>query len=217
MITPSELDLQISIWYATTEQKTLKSLSEHFDVSIKQLYVWRNNIDLRPIIENTLETMIPKESADIPWFGPAARLPALFDDQSKLWQACNDYFQWNKENPLLEHKVFCQNGEIITTELEKMRAMTIDGLCIHLQIHRDTWYEMAKKEHLANTCKQVGMIIRNQKFSGAAGGLLNPMIIARDLGLVDAVKNQMVGGDPGDAPVQQEIRVTYVRPGDIKK
>ena len=217
MITPSELDLQISIWYATSKQKTLKSLSEHFDVSIKQLYVWRNNLDLRPIIENALETMIPKESADMPWFGPAARLPALFDDQAKLWQACNDYFQWNKDNPLIEYKVFCQNGKIVSAELSKMRAMTIDGLCIYLQIHRDTWYEMAKREHLANTCKQVAMILRDQKFSGAAGGLLNPMIIARDLGLVDAVKNQMVGGDPGDAPVQQEIRVTYVRPGDIKK
>jgi len=215
MITPSELDLQISIWYATSEQKTLRSIADHLEIPIKQLYVWRNNVDLRPVIENMLETMIPKESIDNPYFGNGN--VAMFDDPDKLWQTCNDYFEWNKQNPLLEHKVFCQNGEIVTTELEKMRAMSIDGLCIHIGIHRDTWYEMAKKEHLTKCCKQVGMIIRNQKFSGAAGGLLNPMIISRDLGLVENSKNQMVGGDPGDAPVKQEIRVTYVRPGDIKK
>ncbi|MDC9826565.1 terminase small subunit, partial [Devosia sp. ZB163] len=43
---------------------------------------------------------------------------------------------------------------------------------------------------------RVDEIIRAQKFEGAAAGLLNPNIIARDLGLADKQELTGKGGSP---------------------
>lgn len=77
--------------------------------------------------------------------------------------------------------------------LPKMRAMTISGLCIHLGISRQGWHEYRQKEDFSAICERVEDIIRDQKFSGAAADLLNPSIIARDLGLRDGVDNHHSG------------------------
>jgi len=65
-----------------------------------------------------------------------------------------------------------------------MRAMTIIGLCLFLGIDRKTWrnYSKRTKGFIATTTR-VEDIIYEQKFTGASSGLLNPNIIARDLGL----------------------------------
>jgi hypothetical protein len=64
-----------------------------------------------------------------------------------------------------------------------MRAMTISGLCIFLDISRPTWVEYRAKEGFSSIVSRVDEIIRTQKFEGASADLLNPSIIARDLGL----------------------------------
>lgn len=66
-----------------------------------------------------------------------------------------------------------------------MRAMTIDGLCIFLDIDRTTWYAWRDVEDFSNIVTRVESVIRDQKFSGAAADLLNANIISRDLGLAD--------------------------------
>jgi hypothetical protein len=103
----------------------------------------------------------------------------------KLWHSCCQYFEWVEENPLQEEKLFSYQGETHTGTIRKMRAMTIVGLCLFLEISEDTWSNYRKKEDFIGVTTRAEMIIYEQKFTGAAAELLNPNIIARDLGLRD--------------------------------
>lgn len=58
-------------------------------------------------------------------------------------------------------------------------------MCIYLDISDETWATYRTKEGFIGVTRKAEQIIRTQKFSGAAADLLNPNIIARDLGLVD--------------------------------
>lgn len=109
----------------------------------------------------------------------------LFASADVLWSACCEYFEWVDKNPLWESKPFHHQGEIVTAKVAKMRAMTIDGLCIFLDIDRTTWYAWREADDFSHIVTRAESIIRDQKFSGAAADLLNANIIARDLGLKD--------------------------------
>ena len=52
-------------------------------------------------------------------------------------------------------------------------------------------------------------IIYNQKFTGAAADLLNPNIIARELGLADKQQNEHTGVDGKPIAHSVEIKVTF--------
>ena len=109
-----------------------------------------------------------------------------FANPEALWDACVQYFDWVAAHPLMEAQAFAYQGEITENNLPKMRAMTIGGLCIFLDIAHVTWREYYKKGgDFTKVCSQAEEIIKEQKFTGAAAGLLNHAIIARDLGLVD--------------------------------
>jgi len=91
-----------------------------------------------------------------------------------------------QDNPLLEEKVFHTNGLITKATVTKMRAMTLDGLCLFLDISFQTWDSWrTSRPDLSDVITRIERTIRDQKFSGAAADLLNPLIIARDLGLRD--------------------------------
>lgn len=61
--------------------------------------------------------------------------------------------------------------------------MTITGLCTFLDISRSTWTAYSENPDYLDIIEQVERIIWVYKFEGAAVGLLNPNIIARELGL----------------------------------
>ena len=67
----------------------------------------------------------------------------------------------------------------------KMRAMTLDGLCIFLDVSFQTWLNYKTRKGFLDIIGRVESIVCVQKFTGAAAGLLNPNVIARDLGLAD--------------------------------
>lgn len=123
------------------------------------------------------------------------RLP-LFDNSEQLWEACLDYFEWVEANPLQEQKATLYQGEFIKGTVNKMRAMTIDGLCIFIDVSMDTWSNYRTRDSEENgffgVTKKAEQIIRHQKFSGAAADQLNANIIARDLGLADKQDIQQV-------------------------
>lgn len=120
----------------------------------------------------------------------------IFASPDDLWEACTEYFQWVEDNPLWEDKVTSFQGVNTHEPLAKMRAMTISGLCIFLDVTRSTWDEYRKREGFSDIVTQVEEIIRDQKFSGAAADLLNANIIARDLGLADKSELTGKGGGP---------------------
>lgn len=111
--------------------------------------------------------------------------PRLFASAEALWEACCEYFQWVDDNPLHEMKAFSYQGEVVQEPVAKMRAMTIDGLCLFLDIAVSTWYEWRNVDDFSEVVAKAESVIRSQKFAGAAADLLNANIIARDLGLAD--------------------------------
>ncbi len=85
---------------------------------------------------------------------------------------------------------------MVQEPVAKMRAMTIMGLCNFLDIAMATWQEYRGKQDFSAVVSRVEQIIRQQKFEGASADLLNPNIIARDLGLADKQEHMGEGGGP---------------------
>lgn len=144
--------------------------------------------------------------------------PRKYSDAKSLWDAAVAYFVWIEEHPLLEQKVFHSEGNITKTDVAKMRAMTITGLCLHIGIGESTWHswkdrnDARYREDLIDVMEMIHGVIREQKFTGAAGGLLNPVVIARDLGLSD--KSEISGPDGG--PIQtKEVSARDVVAGKL--
>jgi len=123
----------------------------------------------------------------------------IFASPEQLWEACCEYFGWIEANPLYEAKAFAFQGIVTVESLPKMRAMTISSLCIFLDIDVTTWHAYRDKKDFSLVTTRVDEIIRTQKFQGAAADLLNPNIIARDLGLTD--KSELTGADGGPLQV----------------
>jgi len=119
----------------------------------------------------------------------------IFADADQLEAACAEYFTWVENNPLYEAQAFAYQGVVKVEPIAKMRAMTVAGLCIFLDISQQAWGEYREREGFGDVTTQVDDIIRTQKFAGAAAGLLNANIIARDLGLAD--KSELTGKDGG--------------------
>ena len=109
----------------------------------------------------------------------------LFGSPAALWEACCEYFEWVEANPLIEMRPFAYQGVVIQEPVPKMRAMTIDGLCLFLDIDVRTWASWRSVDDFIPVVTRAESVIRSQKFAGAAADLLNANIIARDMGLAD--------------------------------
>ena len=132
-----------------------------------------------------------------------------FETPDDLWKAAVEYFEWVDENPLQEGIVY---QGVLNEEQAKplMRAMSLDAMQIFLDISDTCWYEYENREGFTGITNKIRKIIRSQKFEGAAAGLLNPNIIARDLGLSEKQDNTHSG--PNGGPIQQDHkwRVEFV-------
>ncbi len=118
----------------------------------------------------------------------------IFETPELLWESCSEYFDWVEDNPLEEEKLFAYQGAIKRETVSKMRAMTLGGLCIFLDVTEDTWSNYRQRKDYLGVVSKVEKIIYNQKFTGAAADLLNANIIARDLGLSDKQEIDHSGG-----------------------
>ena len=113
-----------------------------------------------------------------------------FTTADELWQACCEYFQWVEDNPLYEDRIISFQGAATHVPTAKMRAMTIEGICIFLDIDKKTWRNWREsRQDLFPVVQRAEEVIRCQKFTGAAADLLNANIIARDLGLADKTEH----------------------------
>lgn len=117
----------------------------------------------------------------------------IFATPDDLWGACCEYFAWVEDNPLYEMKAFAYQGAVIQEPVAKMRAMTLDGLQIYLDVCVQTWANYRANPDFLEVVTRVERVIRDQKFTGAAADLLNPNIIARDLGLKDSSETEIKG------------------------
>ena len=130
----------------------------------------------------------------------------IFKTDKDLWNACVEYFEWNDNNPLQEEKINFYQGEPSKATVNKMGALTMEGLYSFLMICRQTWTNYKSRDEYVAITTRVENIIRDQKFRGAAADLLNPNIIARDLGLIDKVKQELtVKEKPAKELTEQEL------------
>jgi len=115
-----------------------------------------------------------------------------------LINKCAGYFEWLDNNPLQEARLVSFEGNSRIVNVPKMRSPTLAGLCLHLEISRDNWGKWRRGENrsdLQPVVEIVEQIMYEAKFTGAAAGLLNPLIISRDLGLAD--RSEVTGRDGG--------------------
>lgn len=111
--------------------------------------------------------------------------PPAFETPEDMWSKALEYFEWCDSNPIDETKLFSFQGEVTSGKAPHIRAMTQAGLCAFLNIGVSTWHDYKKKDEFSEVTSLIESVMYEQKFSGAAAGMLNANIIARDLGLVD--------------------------------
>ena len=119
----------------------------------------------------------------------------LYTDPEKLWQDCLEYFEWCDANPLQYDKIMSAGGDVVNATGYKLRAYTIDGLCLRLDIDRSTWKEWRKRKDISAVVARADATIRSQQIEGATAELLNPNIVARLNGLSE--RQEVTGKDGG--------------------
>ncbi len=142
--------------------------------------------------------------------------PRKFETPEALAEACARYFEWVEANPLLEENLFAYQGSVTRASANKMRAMTLKALHLHIGITTETWCQWRKvRPDLAEVMSTVESIIWDQKFSGAAADLLNPAIVARELGLADKQEVDLTHAvkDMPDEDLLEEIRAISAKLG----
>ncbi len=108
---------------------------------------------------------------------------------SEFWERAKDYFQWCSKNPwnrVDPVKAGDRFGEHVNTPID--RPFTIQGLCLYIGIDDNTFSRYEKQEGYEEywaITRAIKNIIYTQKFEGAAVGVFNQNIIARDLGLTE--------------------------------
>lgn len=110
----------------------------------------------------------------------------LTTNPDKFWDSACEYFKFCEDNPLTEIVFVGKEGR--PEEVAKMRAMTIQGLCFFLDISDETFFNLEKKPEFLGIITRIRRVIFTQKFEGAAAGLLNSSIIARELKLAEPVE-----------------------------
>lgn len=126
--------------------------------------------------------------------------PRKFETPDDLWAAAISYFEWCTDNPLVEDKVMIVDKSAEHQSISKMRAMTLKAFYTHAGIGEQTFLDYEARAPFSGIVKLIRDVMRSQKFEGAAAGMLNPNIIARDLGLAEVSKNEHTGKD--GAPIQ---------------
>lgn len=141
----------------------------------------------------------------------------VFATPDDLWHCCVEYFTWVEDNPLPEEVLFHFKGSVTRAIKYKMRAMTIGGLCIYLDIAYQTWLNYKARTDFFEVVTRTEEIIREQKFTGAAAELFNPNIIARDLGLKEHVDQKVDATNRLDTATRRAMIETLLRKGRMRK
>lgn len=118
----------------------------------------------------------------------------LFATPELLWEAACEYFQWIEENPLIEKD--WKGKEAAEVEILHTRPYTYQGLCMYLDANVQYFnqFESSLKDKTDEISKDFSTIVTRiretiyrQKFEGASCGFYNATIISRDLGLREAI------------------------------
>lgn len=125
-----------------------------------------------------------------------------YQSPDELWEECVEYFDWVEANPMIDQTLVTFQGSGSLEAVPKMRAMSLKSLWAFIGIASNTWQEYKQREEFQETIALVEQIIVDQKFTGAAAGLLNATIVQRDLGLGEVVKTDHTSSDGSMSPTK---------------
>lgn len=134
--------------------------------------------------------------------------PRIFETPEALWDAACQYFDWATANPLLELKIFCNQGIVIREDVPRLRAFSISALNLFLGIGKNTLDLYRKREEFADVVEAIEAVIWSQKFEAAAADQMNAMIVAREIGLKEANSHEHTGKDGG--PIETSSKVALL-------
>jgi len=112
----------------------------------------------------------------------------IFATPEILWDAACEYFEACVKNPII--KVEWVGGMAKRVNRPIDRPFTLTGMCVFLDVNSKYFIELKEREKdsdngFTEVITRIEETIYSQKFSGAAAGIFNANIIARDLGLAD--------------------------------
>ena len=130
-----------------------------------------------------------------------------FKTTEELEDACLQYFEWNRDNPLYEIKAYPYKGTVVKEALPKKRAMSLSALLRFIDISHEQWrlWRKGDRPDLIGVIQWAERAIYDQKFEGAAADMLNSNIIARDLGLTEKQAHELSSKD--GQPIQINVLV----------
>lgn len=132
--------------------------------------------------------------------------PRKYTSNQQLWNDCVGYFEWVEANPLLEDNTSSYQGTTTHHTVSRMRAMSVQGLCLHIGTNSGVWYDWRKnRPDLKDAITAAEDVIRCQKFEGAAAGFLNASIVSRDLGLADKTDHTSSDGSMAPTVITRRI------------
>lgn len=122
------------------------------------------------------------------------------DSAEDLWARFMDYRDHSNSTPIVEPKIFSTKTGVVKGDLDKVRPLTLNGLCNYIGMHPGTWDDWKKRELLLfddagsytffmEVLLQIESIIYDDQFQGAAVNMFNAGIIQRKLGLADKTEN----------------------------
>jgi len=99
-----------------------------------------------------------------------------------LWKAAQEYFEMYDANPIIV--LDWKGKDAKPVKMPKMRAYTWQSLELYLDMYSLRDYKTNPEySEYSQVIARIERIMYSQKFEGAASGVLNANIIARDLGL----------------------------------
>lgn len=126
--------------------------------------------------------------------------PRRFETPADLAQAFNDYFEDLESSPLTEAVLIKVkeglNEKVKTFKRPLPRCMTLQGFCAFTGLASSALYEYETREGYKEIVAQAREVMFGQKIEGAAAGLFNPSIIARELGLTDKTEQTIIKEAP---------------------
>ena len=126
----------------------------------------------------------------------------IFSSPEELKNAATEYFIACNNNPIFS--VDYRGKDVIQVDLPRQRVYTVKGLCIFLGVNSDYFSDFKdlikgktdeQSKEFSRVITWINDVIYTNKFEGAASGMLNPVIISRDLGLKDQVENKIDASD----------------------
>lgn len=127
-----------------------------------------------------------------------------YETVEELVEEINGYFEYSLTNPHYAQVSYHFQGCVTKDTEEKMRAFSIEGLCVYLEISRDTFIRYGKNKDFCEVITRTREIIEMQQFEGAVSGFLNANLIARKLGLTE--KTEVKHGGEIGLPVINIVR-----------